>query len=219
MSVLAARRSIGDIMYTVVALSQPPVFKPVFPGGQDPVFNRYPGAVTGHAALMNDLGTGPNHGLLQQAAILLTAGAKTDVSDSTSWTPRCAGAGGLSARWLSNPRSRLGSEHQPVGVRPGPGCRGDPGVRHASDAAPSAGRRCGRDQRGAQQPRHGRGNRLSCQAAAGQQRLQRGQPRQMRYGPDTPAAVTPSGSVTWQGAAAGETTRFPAAQAGRPGRG
>lgn len=30
---------------------------------------------------MNDLGTGPNHGLLQLAAILLAPGAKTDVSD------------------------------------------------------------------------------------------------------------------------------------------
>ena len=44
---------------------QPPLFKPVFPEDQDPVFNRYLGAVTRHAALMNDLGTGPNHGLLQ----------------------------------------------------------------------------------------------------------------------------------------------------------
>ena len=59
----------------------PLLFKPVFPEDQDPVFNQYPGVVTGHAALMNDLGTGPNHGLLQQAAILLTAGAKTDVLD------------------------------------------------------------------------------------------------------------------------------------------
>ena len=54
MSVLAARRSIGDIMYAEeeldVPLIQPLLVKPVFPEDQDPVFNRYPGAVTGHAA-------------------------------------------------------------------------------------------------------------------------------------------------------------------------
>ena len=64
-----------------VPLIQPLPLKPVFPEDQDPMLNQYPGAVTGHAALMNDLGTGPNHGLLQQAAILLTAGAKTDMFD------------------------------------------------------------------------------------------------------------------------------------------
>ena len=82
---LAARRSMGEIMYAEeeldVPLIQPLLFKPVFPEDQDPVSNQYPGVVTGHAALMNDLGTGPNHGLLQQAVILLTAGAKTDVLD------------------------------------------------------------------------------------------------------------------------------------------
>jgi hypothetical protein len=80
-----ARRSISDIIYgddeLDVALFQPPLFKPIFPEDQDPVFNQYLGVVTGHAALMNDLGTEPNHGLLQLAAILLAAGAKTDVFD------------------------------------------------------------------------------------------------------------------------------------------
>jgi len=42
-----------------VALIQPPLVKPVFPKDQDPVSSQYPGAVTGHAALMNDLGTEP----------------------------------------------------------------------------------------------------------------------------------------------------------------
>lgn len=80
-----AHRSIKDIMYGEdeldVALFQPPLFKPIFPEDQDPVFNQYLGVVTGHAALMNDLGTEPNHGLLQLAAILMAAGAKTDVFD------------------------------------------------------------------------------------------------------------------------------------------
>ncbi len=64
-----------------VPLIQPLLFKPVLPEDQDPVSSQYPGVVTGHPALMNDLGTGPNHGHLQQAVILLTAGAKTDVLD------------------------------------------------------------------------------------------------------------------------------------------
>lgn len=80
-----SRRSINDIMYSEeeldVALLQPPLFKPIFPEDQDPVFNQYLGIVTGHAALMNDLGTEPNHGLLQLAAILTAAGARTDVFD------------------------------------------------------------------------------------------------------------------------------------------
>ena len=80
-----ARRSIHDIMYLEeeldVALLQPPLFKPIFPEDQDPVFNEYLGIVTGRAALMNDLGTEPNHGLLQLAAILLRAGARADVFD------------------------------------------------------------------------------------------------------------------------------------------
>jgi len=80
-----ARRSVKDIMYADdeldVALLQPPLFKPIFPEDQDPVFNQYLGIVTGHAALMNDLGTEPNHGLLQLAAILTAAGARTDVFD------------------------------------------------------------------------------------------------------------------------------------------
>jgi radical SAM superfamily enzyme YgiQ (UPF0313 family) len=81
----AARRSIHEIMYGEdeldVALLQPPLFKPIFPEDQDPVFNEYLGVVTGHAALMNDLGTEPNHGLLQLAAILAKAGVRTDVFD------------------------------------------------------------------------------------------------------------------------------------------
>lgn len=80
-----SRRSINDIMYSEeeldVALLQPPLFKPIFPEDQDPVFNQYLGIVTGHSALMNDLGTEPNHGLLQLAAILTAAGARTDVFD------------------------------------------------------------------------------------------------------------------------------------------
>lgn len=80
-----ARRSISEIMYREdeldVALLQPPLFKPIFPEDQDPVFNHYLGVVTGHTALMNDLGTEPNHGLLQLAAILQRAGARTDVFD------------------------------------------------------------------------------------------------------------------------------------------
>lgn len=79
------RRSISEIMYREdeldVALLQPPLFKPVFPEDQDPVFNHYLSVVTGHTALMNDLGTEPNHGLLQLAAILQHAGAQTDVFD------------------------------------------------------------------------------------------------------------------------------------------
>jgi radical SAM superfamily enzyme YgiQ (UPF0313 family) len=79
------RRSISEIMYhddeLDVALLQPPLFKPIFPEEQDPVFNHYLGVVTGHTALMNDLGTEPNHGLLQLAAILQRAGARTDVFD------------------------------------------------------------------------------------------------------------------------------------------
>src|SRR5581483_10918105 len=82
---LTTRRSISEIMYHEdeldVALLQPPLFKPVFPEDQDPVFNHYLGIVTGHTALMNDLGTEPNHGLLQLAAILQRAGARTDVFD------------------------------------------------------------------------------------------------------------------------------------------
>ena len=85
MPVPAAHRSINEIMYSEeeldVALFQPPLFKPIFPEDQDPVFNQYLGIVTGHAALMNDLGTEPNHGLLQLAAILIAAGIKTDVFD------------------------------------------------------------------------------------------------------------------------------------------
>ena len=80
-----ARRSIHDIMYREeeldVALMQPPLFKPIFPEDQDPVFNQYLGIITGRTALMNDLGTEPNHGLLQLAAILQRAGARTDVFD------------------------------------------------------------------------------------------------------------------------------------------
>jgi hypothetical protein len=79
------RRSIHDIMYREeeldVALLQPPLFKPIFPEDQDPVFNHYLGVVTGRTALMNDLGTEPNHGLLQLAAILRRAGSRTDVLD------------------------------------------------------------------------------------------------------------------------------------------
>ena len=75
MPVPVARRSINEIMYSEdeldVALFQPPLFRPIFPEDQDPVFNQYLGVVTGHAALMNDLGTEPNHGLLQLAAILI----------------------------------------------------------------------------------------------------------------------------------------------------
>ena len=82
---LTARRSITEIMYGKdeldVALVQPPLFKPIFPENQDPVFNQYLSVVTGHAALMNDLGTEPNHGLLQLAAILTAAGVRTDVFD------------------------------------------------------------------------------------------------------------------------------------------
>ena len=85
MPVPVARRSINEIMYSEdeldVALFQPPLFRPIFPEDQDPVFNQYLGVVTGHAALMNDLGTEPNHGLLQLAAILMAAGIKTDVFD------------------------------------------------------------------------------------------------------------------------------------------
>lgn len=82
MPVPVVRRSINEIMYSEdeldVALFQPPLFRPIFPEDQDPVFNQYLGVVTGHAALMNDLGTEPNHGLLQLAAILMDAGIKTD---------------------------------------------------------------------------------------------------------------------------------------------
>ena len=68
MSVLAARRSIGDIMYTGVGWRKPAAgVQAGLPRGPGPVFNRYPGAVTGHAALMNDLGTGPNHGNFSSA--------------------------------------------------------------------------------------------------------------------------------------------------------
>ena len=77
------RRSISEIMYGEdeldVALFQPPLFRPIFPEDQDPVFNQYLAIVTGNTALMNDLGTEPNHGLLQLASILLAAGARTDV--------------------------------------------------------------------------------------------------------------------------------------------
>lgn len=79
------RRTVSEIMYAEdeldVALLQPPLFKPIFPEDQDPVFNHYLSVVTGHTALMNDLGTEPNHGLLQLAAILQRAGARTDVFD------------------------------------------------------------------------------------------------------------------------------------------
>ncbi len=85
MPTATVRLSIHDIMYTEqeldVALLQPPLFKPIFPEDQDPVFNHYLGIITGRAALMNDLGTEPNHGLLQLAAILQRAGARTDVFD------------------------------------------------------------------------------------------------------------------------------------------
>lgn len=81
----AERRSITEIMYGEdeldVALFQPPLFRPIFPEDQDAVFNQYLAVVTGNTALMNDLGTEPNHGLLQLASILLTAGARTDVFD------------------------------------------------------------------------------------------------------------------------------------------
>jgi len=82
---VTVRRSIAEIMYgdqeLDVALFQPPLFKRVFPEDQDEVFNKYLGIVTGQNAMMNDLGTEPNHGLLQLAAILREAGASVDVFD------------------------------------------------------------------------------------------------------------------------------------------
>ena len=215
---------LGEIMYAEeeldVPLIQPLLFKPVLPEDQDPVSSQYPGVVTGHPALMNDLGTGPNHGHLQQAVILLTAGAKTDVLDFHVLDMTLRRGWRINQRGrLSSPRSRLSSEHQPVGVRPGPGGRGDPEVRHASNAAPSARRRCGRDQRGTQQPRRGRDDRPRARPLQGSGGSSAGSTGKVRYGPDAKAAVTPSGRVTWQGVAAGGTTRFPAARAGRPGQG
>jgi anaerobic magnesium-protoporphyrin IX monomethyl ester cyclase len=79
------RRSICDIMYSDtnldVILLQPPLYKPIFPDEQDEVFNQYQRIVYGRNALMNDLGTEPNHGLLQLAAILRGHGAAVDVLD------------------------------------------------------------------------------------------------------------------------------------------
>ena len=127
-----------------VALSQPPLFKPVFPGGQDPVSSRYPGAVTGHAALMNDLGTGPNHGLIQQAAILLTAGAKTDVLRFPRPGHTLRRGWRISARWLEQVPgpgsaasiSRSGSAPVPAAVAT-PEC-GMPAMPHHPPAADAA---------------------------------------------------------------------------------
>jgi hypothetical protein len=84
-----------------VALIQPPLFKPIFPEDQNPVFNQYLSAVTGRSALKNDLGTEPNHGLLQLASILITAGIKQMCSISMFWTSRSGRDGRLSARTTS----------------------------------------------------------------------------------------------------------------------
>jgi radical SAM superfamily enzyme YgiQ (UPF0313 family) len=64
-----------------VAFLQPPLFKPIFPEDQDEVFNYYQRVVSGLSTPMNDLGTEPNHGLLQLAAILLNEGIQADVFD------------------------------------------------------------------------------------------------------------------------------------------
>ncbi len=80
-----ARRSIEEIMYAEqdldVVLLQPPLFKPIFPEDQDEVFNYYQQVITGFSTPMNDLGTEPNHGILQLAAILLNQGVSVDVLD------------------------------------------------------------------------------------------------------------------------------------------
>ncbi len=183
MSVLAARRSIGDIMYAEeepdVALIQPPLVKPVFPKDQDPVFNQYPDAATGHAALMNDLG----HRAQPQPSP-----AGRDLAD-----------GGREDRRARFPRPGHHAapglaDHQRDGrAAPGPGSaasisRLGPIPVPASAATPKCGMpaiphhpptaEAGRRQRGARQPRRGRGNSPWCQAAVWQQQLQRGQRRQ-----------------------------------------
>ena len=197
-------------------LIQPLPFKPVFPEDKDPVSSQYPGAVTGHPAPMNDLGARAEPRPSPSGRRV----RRPTCSISTSWTSRCAGAGGLPARRL---RAVPGPGSAPSisrsGSHPGPGRCGDPDVRHARDTAPSARRRCGRDQRGAQQPRRGRDNRPRARPLPGSSGSSAGSPGKVRYGPDAKAAVRPSGRVTWQGVAAEGTTRFPAARAGRPGRG
>ncbi|MEV4278655.1 B12-binding domain-containing radical SAM protein [Actinoplanes xinjiangensis] len=64
-----------------VALLQPPLFKAIFPEEQDAVFNEYMRAISGLSTPMMDLGTEPNHGLLQLAAILIADDVKVDVFD------------------------------------------------------------------------------------------------------------------------------------------
>lgn len=79
------RRPIHQIMYSDgdhdVLFLQPTLYQRWFAHEQNEVFLHHQKIVEGHAALMNDLGTEPNHGILQLAAILLQDGLRVDVLD------------------------------------------------------------------------------------------------------------------------------------------
>lgn len=79
------RRPIADIMYRPgeydVLFLQPMLYQRWFAEEQNEVFLYHQRVTEGHSALMNDLGTEPNHGILQLAAILMRAGVTVDVLD------------------------------------------------------------------------------------------------------------------------------------------
>lgn len=79
------RRPIHEIMYSEpdhdVLFLQPTLYQRWFAHEQNEVFLAHQQVVEGHAALMNDLGTEPNHGILQLAAILAQDGLSVDVLD------------------------------------------------------------------------------------------------------------------------------------------
>lgn len=60
---------------------QPTLYQRWFADEQNEVFLRHQQIAEGHVALMNDLGTEPNHGILQLAAILTQDGLRVDVLD------------------------------------------------------------------------------------------------------------------------------------------
>ncbi len=214
MSVLAARRSIGDIMSAEeepdVALIQPPLVKPVFPKDQDPVFNQYPGAVTSHAALMNDLGhraqprpspAGRDHadgGCEDRRARFPRLGHHAApgwriISEVAEQPPvpaqqRASAGWGPSRSWpLRRPPSAACQRYRTI--RPPP-------KRAAVSAAPGSPGAVAVIAPGA---RPLSGSSGSSAGSAGK----------VRYGLYAYAAVTPSSSVTWQGVASLAKARPP----------